>query len=345
MNYFWRDIMFKKKKFYLILFSVLLLLLSACNNTKTSNNVEQSDDNKLTIMTSIYPLYDFASKIAGDRAEVINLVPAGAEPHDFEPTPKDMATLSKANLFIYNGGGYETWIEDVLSSIDQPEMSILNVSENLDLLTVEETGGEDGHDHGHGEEANHGEETNHVEEEVHAEAFDPHVWLDPIRAKQMAEMIKEELIKVDEAGKDIYEKNFNELASEFDTLHSEYETALSNPSKKEVVVSHAAFGYLTNRYSLEQISISGITPSDEPSPKELQEIIQFAKDNEVKYILFETLVSPKVAETVQEKIGAKALTLNPLEGLTQQELEEGRDYFSVMRENLESLKLATGSES
>ena len=336
--------MFKKKKFYLILFSVLLLILSACNNTETSSNVEQPDDNKLTIMTSIYPLYDFASKIARDRAEVINLVPAGAEPHDFEPTPKDMATLSKADLFIYNGGGYETWIEDVLSSIDQPDLSILNVSENLELLTLEETGGEDNHD-SHGEEANLEEETNHVEEEVHAEEFDPHVWIDPVRAKQMAEMIKEELIKVDEAGKDIYEKNFNELASEFDTLHSEYETALNNPSKKEVIVSHAAFGYLTNRYGLEQISISGITPSDEPSPKELQEIIQFSKDNEVKYILFETLVSPKVAETVQEKIGAKALTLNPLEGLTQQELKEGKDYFSVMRENLESLKLATGSES
>ena len=323
---------------------VSLILLSACSNTSTTEEI--AEDKKITIMTSFYTLYDFTSKIVGDRAEVINLVPAGAEPHDFEPTPKDMANLSKADIFIYNGGGYETWIEDVLNSIDHPEMSTLNISENLDLLTVEETGGEDNHDHdGHEEETNHEEEVNHVEEEELAGEYDPHVWLDPLRAKQIAEMIKDELIKVDEDGKDVYEKNFNELASEFDALHSEYETALNNPSQKELIVSHAAFGYLTNRYGLDQIAISGLSPSDEPSPKELQEIIHFAREHQVKYILFETLVSPKVAETVQDKIGAEALTLNPLEGLTEKEIEEGKDYFSVMRENLESLKMATGSES
>lgn len=331
--------MFKMKKFYLTLLAISLILLTACSNTSNtaSNTEENAEDKKMTIMTSIYPLYDFTSKIVGDRAEVINLVPAGAEPHDFEPTAKDMTNLSKADIFIYNGGGYETWIEDVLNSIDQQDMSILNVSENLDLLTIEETGGEDNHD-------SHGEEASHEEEELAGE-YDPHVWLDPLRAKQIAEMIKEELIKVDEDGKDVYEKNFNELASEFDALHSEYETALNNPSQKEVIVSHAAFGYLTNRYGLDQIAISGLTPSDEPSPKELLEIINFAKENKVKYIMFETLVSPKVAETVQDKIGAKALTLNPLEGLTKKEIEEGKNYFSVMRENLESLKMATGSES
>jgi zinc transport system substrate-binding protein len=328
--------LFNIKKVYLTLFAVSLILLTACNNT--SSTEENSEDKKLTIMTSIYPLYDFTSKIVGDRAEVINLVPAGAEPHDFEPTAKDMTNLSKADIFIYNGGGYETWIEDVLNSIDQQDMSILNISENLDLLTVEETGGEDNHD-------SHGEEANHEEEEELAGEYDPHVWLDPLRAKQIAEMIKNELIQVDKEGKNVYEKNFNELASEFDALHSEYETALNNQSQKEVIVSHAAFGYLTNRYGLEQIAISGLTPSDEPSPKELQEIIHFAREHQVKYILFETLVSPKVAETVQDKIGAEALTLNPLEGLTKQEIEDGKDYFSVMRENLESLKMATGSES
>jgi zinc transport system substrate-binding protein len=331
------------KKIHLTLLAVLLVFLAACSNT--NNTEENSEDKKMTIMTSLYPLYDFTSKIVGDRAEVINLVPPGAEPHDFEPTPKDMANLSKADIFIYNGGGYETYIEDVLSSIDQQDMSILNASENLDLLTIEETGGEDKHEETNdGEEAGHEEEAKHEEEELAGE-YDPHIWLDPLRAKQIAELIKEELIKVDEDGKDVYEKNFNELASEFDALHSEYESALSDPSQKEIIVSHAAFGYLTNRYGLSQTPISGLTPSDEPSPKELLEIINFAKENGVKYIMFETLVSPKVAEMVQDKIGAEALTLNPVAGLTQKETEEGKDYFSIMRENLESLKIATGSES
>lgn len=342
------------KKVYLTLFAVSLILLAACSNTSNTSKTEENSDKKLTIMTSIYPLYDFTSKIAGDRAAVINLVPPGAEPHDFEPTPKDMVNLSKADIFIYNGGGYESWIEDVLNGIDQKDMSIINTSEKLELLTLEETSGEDSHDHGedagHIEESTHEEKTGHTEEtaheeEEHAEEFDPHFWLDPLRAKQMAELIKDQLIKVDADGKDVYEKNFNELASEFDSLNAEFESALANPSQKQVIVSHAAFGYLTNRYGLEQVAITGLSPSDEPSPKELQEIIDFARKNQIKYIMFETLVSPKVAETVQDKIGAEALTLNPLEGLTQKEIEEGKDYFSVMRENLKSLKKATGSES
>ncbi|MCU9612892.1 metal ABC transporter substrate-binding protein [Caldibacillus lycopersici] len=354
----------KLKKLYMIGLLFVLLLLAACGNSGNSEGA--TSEEKLTIMTSIYPLYDFTSKIAGDRAEVINLVPAGAEPHDFEPTPKDMTTLSKSDLFIYNGSGFETWIDDVLSSVDQENMSVLNVTDNLDLLTLAETGGSIEHHHDHGEEATEehdhdehaeesdddehadetGEEHSHDEHEhAHAGEYDPHVWLDPMQAKNIAETIKVELVKVDPDGKEVYEQNYTALASELDQLDEEYSTVLSNAVQKDLIVSHAAFGYLTHRYNLNQISISGLSPSAEPSPQELLEIINFAKENNVQYILFETLVNPKVAQTVQEKVGAEALTLNPLEGLTKEDLDAGKDYFSVMRENLKTLKISTGSES
>ncbi|MDE5055411.1 zinc ABC transporter substrate-binding protein [Niallia taxi] len=317
--------MFKSKIF--ILFVVSVIFLAACNNNQNTN--EKTADESLKIMTSFYPLYDFTTKIAGDRAKVINLVQPGIEPHDYEPSPKDLANLNEVDLFIYNGAGYESWVTDTIKSIDTKDKKIINSSEYVDLLTLRETG----------------ESTEPVDKEGQEDkTYDPHFWLDPIRAKQIAEVIKEELIKLDPDGKIVYEENFNKIAVNFDELNSEYTEALSNPSRKEVIVSHNAFGYLTNRYGLEQIAITGISPSDEPSPKKLKELISFANERQINYILFETLVSPKVAETVKDTIGAKSLTLNPIEGLTNKEIKKGDDYFSVMRENLATLKLATQQE-
>ncbi len=345
------------------------MFLTACGSedyTTGTNIGNKKNGDKVSIYTSFYPLYDFASKIAGDRADVINLIPPGAEPHDFEPTPKDLVKLSEVDIFVYNGSGFETWIEDVLESLDTTKMDVLNVSEHVDLLSLEDTGGEADHHHGdehkdeeHGDEhadehkdEEHGDEhadehkdEEHGDEIEHeGEGNDPHVWLDPIRAKQMATTIKDALIKVDSEGKEIYEANYNTLVTELDKLHSEFEAVVENSERKEMIVSHSAFGYLANRYGLEQIAISGISPSDEPSQKELQEIISFAKEHDVKYILFETLVSGKVADVVKNQIGAEALTLNPIEGLTKEELSNNKDYFSVMRDNLNSLKKALDSK-
>ncbi|MEK4671187.1 metal ABC transporter solute-binding protein, Zn/Mn family [Niallia sp. FSL R7-0271] len=316
---------FKSKIF--IFFVVSVIFLAACNNNKNTNEITAAES--LKIMTSFYPLYDFKNKIAGDRAKVINLVQSGIEPHDYEPSPKDLANLNEVDLFIYNGAGYESWVTDTIKSIDTKDTKIINSSEYVDLLTLRETG----------------ESTEPVDKAGQEDkTYDPHFWLDPIRAKQIAEGIKEELIKLDPDGKLVYEEIFNKIAVNFDELNSEYTEALTNPSRKEVIVSHNAFGYLTNRYGLEQIAITGISPSDEPSPKKLKELISLANERQINYILFETLVSPKVAETVKDTIGAKSLTLNPVEVLTNKEIKKGDDYFSVMRENLSTLKLATQQE-
>ncbi|MEW9673264.1 metal ABC transporter substrate-binding protein [Ammoniphilus sp. 3BR4] len=356
---------------------ILSTFLSACSpqsETATAPKQEISaskQNEKLEVYTSFYPLYDFAVKIGGERAHVENLVPPGAEPHDFEPTAKDVIKLNEGDIFIYNGSGFEAWADKVLQSIDNSKMVIVNASEHTALLTREQTGAEeDHHDHGtetepkeeghadeeHGHEGEHKEgehasenssEGEHKEDEHGLEEEginDPHIWLDPVRAKDIATAIKDSLIQADPAGKETYEKNYSNLISQLDQLDKEFQSVVQTAQRKEIMVSHAAYGYLVNRYGLKQMAISGLTPSDEPTQKELQEIITFAKENNVKYILFETLVTGKVAEMVRKEIGAEALVFNPLEGLTEEEIAKGKDYFSVMRENLQSLKTALDSK-
>lgn len=289
----------------------LLLVLAGCGQSAAPSAGEQGDNaEKLTVYTSLYPYQFFAEQIGADRVEVHNLVPPGAEPHEFEPTPKDVVKLSEADVFVYNGAGFERWIDKVLDAVDTSNMVIVQAAEHVRLLPN-----------------------------------DPHVWLDPLRAKAIAQAIRDALIQADPEGKATYEENYRKLAEELDRLHTEYEAVMEQAQRKEIIVSHSAFGYLADRYGLKQIAISGLSPSDEPSQKELQEIIALAKELHVEYILFETLVSNKVAEVVREQIGAEALTLNPLEGLSKEDVAKGKDYFTVMRENLDVLKKALGVEA
>ncbi|SEM84784.1 metal ABC transporter substrate-binding protein [Lihuaxuella thermophila] len=302
------------------------VLFTGCSPAVTGPKTE---DGKLEVIASLYPLEDFAKKIGGDHVRVTNLVPPGTEPHDFELSPRDMATLSEADVFIYNGSGFEAWAEKAVESLDPQKTVIVNSTENLELLPASE------HEEEHGSSGEHGHEHGN-------EAVDPHVWLDPTHAKQQALRIRDALIKKDPKHKAEYEKNYAALASQLDQLDREFMEMVKKAPKKEFVVSHAAFGYLANRYGLKQIAISGITPSDEPSPKELQKMIETVRHHQVHVILFETLVNPNVAKVVKDEVNAEALTLNPLEGLTKEEVARGADYFSIMRQNKENLAKALG---
>lgn len=333
---------------------VLMLVLAGCGQG-TVPSTEPEAPKKLSVYTSLYPYQFFAEQIGGGRVEVHNLVPPGAEPHEFEPTPKDVVKLDEADVFVYNGAGFERWIDQVLKAIDTSDMVIVKATEHVNLLS---SPGEDGHSgkpHGAaGERPNvdgagaHGNkakaEPGHTDERGNG-PYDPHVWLDPVRAKDIARAIRDAFVRVDPEGKATYDENYRKLAEELDRLHAEYEAAVKQAPRKEIIVSHSAFGYLADRYGLKQIAISGLSPSDEPSQKELQEILALAKAHHAKYILFETLVSNKVAEVVREEIGAEALTLNPLEGLSKEDVAKGKDYFTVMRENLAVLKKALGVEA
>ncbi|RXT13748.1 metal ABC transporter substrate-binding protein [Ammoniphilus sp. CFH 90114] len=357
------------KRPFLGLFTVLFslgMLLSACGTAtkpeeSTLANTEPVVDSKIKVYTTLFALTDFAQSIAGDKAIIENIVPAGVEPHDFEPTAKDMIKLNEANVFIYNGAGFEGWTDKALQSLENKDLIVVDASKDIELVRAvdhDENHGHEEHakaeDHGHEEHAKaeehgheeHAKEEDHGHEEHASEGdhdhgeFDPHIWLDPLKAKKQAELIKDALIKADPANKEYYEGNFQTLNTQFDELDAAFKDLVAHSHHKEIVVSHAAFGYLTHAYGLKQIAISGLSPSNEPSQQQLKNIIDEAREHEIKNILFDSLVSGKVAEVVKHEVGAEALTLNTLENLTQEELSQGKNYFSVMKDNIETLKQA-----
>lgn len=282
-----------------------------------------SADGRMLVYTSVYPMYDFAAKIGGDKIRLVNMVPEGAEPHDWEPTASDIAGLNKARVFIYNGAGLEHWAEDVHASLKSPDLTVLEASAGIPLL--------EGHAHAHG----------HAEEGDHAHAApDPHVWLDPQHAKVQMEAIKNVLSEADPPNRAYYEANYARYAAGLDALDQEFQTTLEPLQQRELIVSHEAFGYLCAAYGLVQVGIEGLSPDSEPDPSRMAEIIRFAKEREVKVIFFEELASPKVAETIARAIGAKTDILSPLEGLNDEQRAAGDDYFSVMRKNLAAIAAA-----
>lgn len=304
-------------------------MLSGCTRAAAPNPAAKADamesKKMLKVMASFYPMYDFAAKIGGDKAEVITLVPSGTEPHDWEPAAADIRNLEEADLFIYSGAGMEHWVDDVLASLD-----------NKDLISVEASKGvalRDGHSHSHEEEEGAGE----PEEEGQ---YDPHVWLSPLNAEKEMDNIKNAYIKADPDNRDYYEANYELYASRFADLNQKFKDTLSSLQNKDIVVSHEAFGYLCDAYGLNQVGIEGLSPDSEPSPAKMAEIIDFVRANHVRVIFFEELVSPKVAETIAKETSSSVQVLNPLEGLSDEELESGADYFSVMEENLKQLEAA-----
>ncbi len=299
-----------------------LMLFSGCGKQddkgKTGKVTQNTNDNngnkKLSVCASFYAMYDLTKKVGGDKINLVNLVPSGVEPHDWEPTPKDIANLEKADLLICNGTGMEGWLDKISGSLDNDKLVIVDTSKDIKLL--------DGH------------------EEDENLKYDPHVWLNPMNAKKQMEIIKDALVKADETNKDYYEKNYEEYAKQLDELDQEYKDAVATFTKKEIIVSHQAFGYLCDAYGLKQTPIEGLTADAEPSPAKMAEIVKFAKEHDVKYIFFEELVSPKVAETIAQEVGAQTEVLNPLEGLEDDDIKAGKEYISVMKENLEVLKKA-----
>ena len=268
-------------------------LLVGCSNVSKDN---KDSSNKLKVYASIYPMYDFAKKICGDKADVYNMTSAGSEPHDFEITSKDMANLTKANLFIYNGGGMEHWVDTVKDSIK--ELKYVETSSNIDDKGV-----------------------------------DPHFWLSPIKAKKQMENIKNALAEIDAVNADYYNSNYNYYADRLDELDNHFKDVLSKIKNTNVVVTHPAFGHFCEAYSLNQVAIA----RDEADPKAMSDTIAFIKNNNVKAIFYEDFSSSKLVDSIAKETGAKILTLNPIESLSEEYINAGEDYFSVMESNLVSL--------
>ena len=259
---------------------------------------------KISVVVSFYPLYFMASEIGGDRMEVKNLTPAGVEPHDYEPTARDMVILQRAKLLILNGGNFEAWGGKMKEELKSSGVTVLSAGDGL------------------------------------FENNDPHIWLSPPIAKLMATKISVALITLDKENQDYYEANVDKLIEKLSDLDRRYSLELGKCNKKDFVTSHTAFGNMAKTYGLNQIAIAGISPDDEPSTKQLAEIARFAREKEIKYIFFERLVNPKLAETIAEEVGAKTLVLDPIEGISDNDMKQGKNYLTLMEENLYNLRIA-----
>ncbi|TCP55909.1 zinc transport system substrate-binding protein [Tumebacillus sp. BK434] len=302
------------------------LVLTGCGDSSKQGAGNGSASDKVQVVTTFYPMYEFTKRVAGDLADVSVLVPAGTEPHDWEPTAKDVARISEADVFVYNGAGFEAWVDDVLQTVNNQELNIVEASHGAELVEGHED--HEGHSEGdHSTEHSHG-------------AFDPHIWLDPVLAQHEVQQIASTLQTADPAHKADYQKNADAYIAELKALDAAFRDGLQHVKSKEIVTSHTAFAYLAKRYGLEQVPISGISPENEPTAAEMKDIVAFAKAHNVKTIFFETLVSPKVAEAVAKEVGATTAVLNPLEGLTAEEKKSGLDYIGVMKKNLEELTKA-----
>jgi zinc transport system substrate-binding protein len=298
----------------LCLLGILLLLFAAGCSTATRAPSFAAGDGKVKAATSFYPVYEFTRAVGGDRVDVVNMVPAGVEPHDWEPTPGHIRTLNAAQLFIYSGAGMEHWVPKTLASLDNQSLAVVEAASGIGLL----------------QGADPAEESQ----------WDPHVWLDPVLAVHEVEQIRDALIKIDPAGAETYTANAAAYVGQLKALDAEFRAGLTGCVRREFYTTHSAFGYLAREYNLQQEPIMGLTPDAEPRPRDLAHLIDQAKTNRVKYIFFETLVSDKVARMVAREVGAHTLVLNPLEGLTADQIKAGESYVSVMRENLANLKLA-----
>ncbi|WP_342673006.1 metal ABC transporter substrate-binding protein [Glycomyces arizonensis] len=314
-------------------------LLAAATLAACGDDTASSGDG-LDVVAAFYPLAFAAEQVGGDGVTVTNLTPAGQEPHDLELAPSDIAAIEEADYIVY--------LEGFMPEFDQAVSEYaadkaLEIGSAVDLLDYsEDTENLEDHDHaeeGHAEE-DHAEGEHHDHEHT-TEGTDPHVWLDPLRYATVGEAIADGLADIDEAGADAYAAGAEDFTTALTELDAEFTEGLADRTSDDIVTSHAAFGYLADRYGLHQIAISGVSPDQEPDTQRMAEIAEFVETHQVTTIFFETLVSPDIAQTLADETGVQTAVLNPIEGLTEDDADA--DYFSVMRDNLAALRVALGS--
>ncbi len=291
-----------------------------------NKQITKKNNKQLSIYTTVYPLQYFTERIGGDFVKVDTIYPPGADEHTFEPTQRDMMNLVDADLFFYVGLGLEGFVDKAKDTLKNEQVEMISTADHISF--------------GDNPPIDQEQDSKQVENNAHNQSIDPHVWLDPIYAQELAKSIKDALVKKMPKQKDTFEKNYNELSKELDKLNQSFETTAKSAKYKEIVVAHAAYGYWEKRYGIKQISISGLSTTNEPSQKKLEEIISKAKQDHIKYIIFEQNVTSKLTKIVEEEVGAKSLTLHNLSVLTKENIDNKDNYFTIMDKNIQTLNKA-----
>lgn len=285
-------------------------------------------EDRLNVVTSIFPFQEFAKAVGGERAAVDLLLPPGVEAHSWEPTPTDVLKVRKADIFIYVGAGLEPYVHDILKGAGGEPVVVIDAGQEVKLLDSET------HPHRHG--------TTHAREHAphHARGrLDPHLWLDFENDMTIIDTIARVFSRKDPSGTSYYAENAAAYKKKLKALDARYKNELKQCKRRIFVFGgHAAFAYLAKRYGLEQISLYGINPDSEPTPKKLAELVKISRHYSIKYIYFEELVSDKLARVMAQEIGAQTLVLNPGVNLTRDQIQAGVTFIDIMERNLENLK-------
>lgn len=320
------------KKLSILLIPFIFILAACSNSTASDKGTAQSSEDVLSVYTTVYPLQYFTERIGGDLVDVKTVYPPGSDEHTFEPSQKDMIKMADSDLFIYMGLGLEGFVDQAKDILNNEGVKMIAAGENLAIENTEQHNHDDHeheHDHDHDGHSHDGHDHGDV---------DPHVWIDPVYGQQLAEEIKAQLITALPEHEEEFTANFNKLNEELNELNNTFTSMVENANKNKFIVSHAAYGYWESRYGLEQISVAGLSTSSEPSQKQLQNIIQTANENELDTIYFEQNVSSKLTEIVQSEIGAESLQLHNLAVLTEADINDGENYFTLMEKILKTWK-------
>ena len=287
----------------------LMLATNSINTTQPSLISSNTNQSRIKVVASFYPVYEFVKEIGRNKVDVTSLVPIGVEPHDFEPTIQQIQNAETADLVVYNGAGLEKWIDKINAKFK------VEASQGLNLLMSNDTGT--------------------------SGTYDLHVWLDPILAEMEVENIRDALVKIDPANTQYYKANADRFIGKLNDLDDRIKTELATCNKKDFIAFHNAFTYFANRYGLNQHSIhQGLTPEGEVLPQRLQEVIELARDLGLHTVYSEDLVDPRSSEVIAQEIpNGKVLILSPIEGINSEEQRAGIGYLDKMNENVENLKI------
>jgi zinc transport system substrate-binding protein len=281
------------------------------NNSSSINSADSTASDKVRVVASFYPIFEFVKRIGGDRVEVSSLIPVGIEPHEYEPTIRQVQNAETADMLVFNGAGFEgQWLKNINAKF------MIDTSKGLNLTASKDD------EHG-------------------VALLDPHIWLDPILAERQVEKIRDGLMKIDPSNATYYNANARKLLSELDNLDRSIRSELSSCEKKDFITFHRAFGYFANRDNLTQHGIhETISPEGEILPQRIQQIISLARDTGLDTIYSEELVDPRLANIIAQEIpNGKVLVLSPIEGIDKDEQNAGVGYVEKMNENIENLKL------
>jgi len=340
------------KKFKYISYALLLsamLFFIGCSSEKIESEIQENTG--ITVVTTLFPQYDFVRQIAKDKANVILLLPPGVEAHSYEPTPRDIVTIENASLFVYTGETMEPWAQKVINTVNSEKLIVVDSSEGLlDPMDHDEESIEHDDDHEDHEDHDddHDEEHDEHDEEhdEHGHGQDPHIWLDPVKAKEMVGHILAGLIEADPQNTDFYKSNAQVYLLQLDGLHQNINESLMDFEHKEIMVGgHFAFGHFAERYEIEvESAYEGFAPNAEPSPKRIAELIDHMNEMDMRYIYHEELVDPKIAKVIANETKAELLILHGAHNLSKEELESGITYIEIMEGNLERLVIGFKNE-